>query len=233
MAASRDTSEQDGLRNRKRRQLRQTLSDTAATLFIEKGFEAVRVADVAAACDVSEKTVYNHFPTKESLVMDRLEATSAALRTALSDRTVAPVDAMLAMLDDELRKLAGLLVAGGNAAAIRYRRFGDLIRTTPSLRAYQSEMSDRFVSEVADVLAERDGHTSPNPATLLAAMVLVGLWRVQSDCLRQRTAPGPAGEPSGPELTGRLDIEGLVDQVRDDVSQAAQVARGALRQLEQ
>jgi AcrR family transcriptional regulator len=44
-------------------------------MFMERGFDAVRVAEVAEACGVSEKTVFNYFPTKESLILDRLDAT--------------------------------------------------------------------------------------------------------------------------------------------------------------
>lgn len=61
----------EGLRERKKRLLRQRLSDTATEMFLERGFDAVRVSEIARACDVSEKTVFNHFPTKESLILDR------------------------------------------------------------------------------------------------------------------------------------------------------------------
>src|SRR5208283_4204051 len=61
----------EGLRERKKRLMRQRLSDTATEMFMERGFDGVRVAEVAAACGVSEKTVFNYFPTKESLVLDR------------------------------------------------------------------------------------------------------------------------------------------------------------------
>ncbi|MGH3380870.1 MAG: TetR/AcrR family transcriptional regulator, partial [Actinoallomurus sp.] len=63
--------EGEGLRERKKRLMRRQLSDTATQLFMERGFEAVRVAEIAEACGVSEKTVFNYFPTKESLILDR------------------------------------------------------------------------------------------------------------------------------------------------------------------
>ena len=62
----------EGLRERKKRLMRQQLSDTATAMFLERGFDEVRVAEIAAACGVSEKTVFNYFPTKEALVLDRL-----------------------------------------------------------------------------------------------------------------------------------------------------------------
>src|ERR1700722_8949182 len=74
----------EGLRERKKRLLRQQLTDTATQLFVERGFDAVRVAEIAEACGVSEKTVFNYFPTKESLILDRLDHTVESLRTRLA-----------------------------------------------------------------------------------------------------------------------------------------------------
>ena len=73
----------EGLRERKKRMTRQLISDTATGMFLEAGFDEVRVADVAAACGVSEKTVYNYFPTKESLIFDRFEDMEADVRRTL------------------------------------------------------------------------------------------------------------------------------------------------------
>ncbi len=92
----------EGLRERKKQLMRQQLSDTATAMFLERGFDAVRVAEVAGACGVSEKTVFNYFPVKEALVMDRLEGTLAALRAGLADTALTPVQAALAILDREL-----------------------------------------------------------------------------------------------------------------------------------
>ena len=80
LAAETEAGEDEGLRQRKKRLMRQQLSDTATLMFMERGFDAVRVAEVAEACGVSERTVFNYFPNKESLILDRLEATMAALR---------------------------------------------------------------------------------------------------------------------------------------------------------
>src|SRR6202789_3569102 len=73
----------EGLRDRKKRLMRQQLTDTATLMFMERGFDAVRVAEVAAACGVSEKTVFNYFPTKESLILDREEEMAEGLHKAL------------------------------------------------------------------------------------------------------------------------------------------------------
>ena len=57
-----------GLRERKKQQTRELLAETARRLFTERGFERVSVAEIARVADVSEKTVFNYFPTKEDLV---------------------------------------------------------------------------------------------------------------------------------------------------------------------
>src|SRR5215471_2741979 len=157
-AALQDHDEQDsgeGLRERKKRLLRQQLSDTATEMFMERGFDAVRVSEVAAACGVSDKTVYNYFPTKESLVLDRDDATMTALRAGLADPSVTPVEATLKILDSQLGRMMAWLAAQPDVAqaAATMLRFGQLIRATPSLRAHQREMTDRLVETVAEILA--------------------------------------------------------------------------------
>src|SRR5512143_2584120 len=96
----------EGLRERKKRRTRAELSDAATRMFLERGFDAVRVAEVAEACGVSEKTVFNYFPTKEALLLDRLEGTAGALRSGLADAASSPVDAVLGVLAGEREGLA-------------------------------------------------------------------------------------------------------------------------------
>jgi AcrR family transcriptional regulator len=57
----------EGLRARKKRATRDAIAESASRLFAGRGFDNVTVAEVAVAADVSEKTVFNHFATKEDL----------------------------------------------------------------------------------------------------------------------------------------------------------------------
>ncbi|MFJ9787403.1 TetR/AcrR family transcriptional regulator [Amycolatopsis sp. NPDC101161] len=182
----------EGLRERKKRAMRRQLSDTAARMFLERGFDAVRVADVAEACGVSEKTVFNYFPSKEALVLDRLEPMAEALRTRLADPALPPVAAMVKILDQEVRDLVTALAeaADADAALAGYRKFGELIRENPSLRAYQNDVTDRFVDVAAEALAARAGFASDDPEPQIAAAALLGLWRVQFRALRAQLRPG-------------------------------------------
>ena len=261
-----------GLRERKKQQMRQLLSDTATAMFVARGFDVVRVTEVAEACGVSEKTVFNYFPVKEALVMDRLEGTLAALRTGLADPARSPIDAMLAIVETELRAITGWLAdpaapdtgaepavpdaeaepaAPDNSAAAddapsstpstaappstsstplpspaqarrAIRRFGDLIRATPSLRAYQADVLDRSAAVVAQVLATRLGVAADDPEPQIAARSLLGLWHVYAESLRKHL---------GDETTEAPGPERLREQVSADVTRAARLLQDGLSTL--
>src|ERR1022692_4883536 len=150
-----EAPETEGLRERKKRLMRQQLSDTATRMFLERGFDAVRVTEIAAACGVSEKTVFNYFPTKESLILDRLESTMASLRAGLAEPGVPAVEAALRILDRELGDMTSWLAAQGDPvqASAMIQRFGAMIAATPSLRAHQNDMMGSYVAVAAAILA--------------------------------------------------------------------------------
>jgi AcrR family transcriptional regulator len=178
-------AEAEGLRERKKRLMRQQLSDTATEMFMERGFDAVRVSEIAAACGVSEKTVYNYFPTKESLILDRLESTMAALRAGLAEPGVSPVGAALAILHRELGAQTSWLATQDDPAqaGALTQRFASLIRITPVLRAHYREMMDRLVAVAAETVAQRAGMSPDDPEPQIAASALIGLWDIQSQAL--------------------------------------------------
>jgi AcrR family transcriptional regulator len=198
-----------GLRERKKMLLRQQLSDTATRLFIEHGFDAVRVADIAEECGVSEATVFNYFPTKEALVLDRLAVTQASLPAGLAAPGLDPIDATLELLAQELRFMTDALASqdDSRAAATAVLRFGDLIRATPSLRAYLSDMMDQYVSVAVGVLADRAGLSPEDPEPQIAARALLGLWHVQAESLRKHLRAN--------------NLNHLQQDVTDDVRRAA------------
>ncbi|HWN62450.1 MAG TPA: TetR family transcriptional regulator, partial [Streptosporangiaceae bacterium] len=75
-----------GLRERKRARTRLHISDTAARLFAERGYENVAVTDVAREAEVAEQTVYNYFPTKEQLVTERDQQVQEGLSDLIRSR---------------------------------------------------------------------------------------------------------------------------------------------------
>ncbi|MGA5417288.1 TetR family transcriptional regulator [Streptomyces pseudogriseolus] len=63
---------ESGLRERKKRRMYRTVSDIAIRMFLERGFDAVSVAEVAAAAEISKPTLFRYFPAKEDLVLYRI-----------------------------------------------------------------------------------------------------------------------------------------------------------------
>ncbi|MFF4507495.1 TetR/AcrR family transcriptional regulator [Streptomyces sp. NPDC001401] len=210
----------EGLRERKKRLLRRQLSDTATEMFMERGFDAVRVSEIAEACGVSEKTVFNHFPTKESLVLDLGEATLGSLRTTLADPDLSPVEAVLKILSGELAAITSWLTEQDDLSQAKNMllRFGMLIRSTPSLRAYQRDMVDQQVAVAAEVLAQRNEMSPDDPEPQIAATALLALWPIQFQALRKHLDRVQAPEQ-------------LHDMVSADVRRAARLIDTGLTSL--
>ena len=75
-----------GLREWKKRESRRRIADVASGLFIERGFDNVTIAEVAEAANVARMTVFNYFPRKEDLFLDRHADLVDDLRRAIRDR---------------------------------------------------------------------------------------------------------------------------------------------------
>lgn len=112
----------EGLRARKKRVAREAIAATARRLFAERGFDTVTVAEVAAAADVSEKTVFNHFPTKEDLAFAGREEGIARLVADIKERppgasvldvfralTATVLDGFVAAGDEDLLTVARII----------------------------------------------------------------------------------------------------------------------------
>ena len=112
---------QPGLRERKKEQTRQAIAETARRLFAERGFDAVTVADVARAADVSQGTVFNYFPTKEDLFYGQMEDFEATLVEAVRDRGrgESVLEAFRRVMLESSGRLASEEVADVIAAAAR------------------------------------------------------------------------------------------------------------------
>jgi AcrR family transcriptional regulator len=210
-----------GLRERKKRQMRQRLSDVATELFVQRGFDAVKVTEVAEACGVSEKTVYNYFPNKESLLLDRWDATMTALRSGLGDPEPSPVQAVVRILDDELDRLMSWLGEYDDPveAIALFQRFGAMLQAAPALRAHQHDATDSLIAVAADALAGRTGLSPRDPEVQIAGTALLGLWRVQSQSLQRH-------------MGRSLQLAEIQAAVTDDVARAARLIDGGLHALE-
>jgi AcrR family transcriptional regulator len=236
----------EGLRERKKRQMRQLISNTATGMFLARGFDDVRVTEVAERCGVSEKTVYNYFPTKESLLLDREEDMAMAIRAALGPGAPArsPTQAALELLKNDLEELRGGW-HDGTYAERNFQRFAQLIEDTPSLRAAQRDMMDRLVQVAAEAMADRVGVSPDDPEPQIAAAAIVGLWRIQYQALRAYSTSGRTFDQVSQEVTSEVTRAArLIDAglwafevmvqgrgTREQMKAAAEAAQAAGRQV--
>ena len=176
-----------GRRERHKRATRQLLIDTATELFLARGFDAVTVNEIAEVCDVSPTTVFNYFPTKESLVLDLPQDLLDSLRAALADPAATPLEGMVRILAGELDNLTGWLAAQRDQAraADAVQRFEAMVQDTPALQAHHRTMLQRMTAAACEVLAARAGLDPADPAPQIAAAALLGLWSVQVSSSRR------------------------------------------------
>ncbi|MGW4272908.1 TetR/AcrR family transcriptional regulator [Streptomyces seoulensis] len=134
-----------GRRERKKAATRQKIADTALRLFLERGYDAVGIRDVAAEADVAVTTVFSHFASKEALVFERDQDFEQRLVRAVADR---PSDEPLVpALRREVQALVRHCTAEGSAPVRR------LIEGSPALREYEESMSLRYAQTLAAALA--------------------------------------------------------------------------------
>ena len=155
--------------------MRQGISNAATRLFLERGFDAVTVDEIAEAADVGRMTVFNHFPRKEDLFFDRDEEIRTAIRETLRPRArrVTPVEA--------LRLLAHRLVAAGSPYvdfSAASQGFIETIEGSATLQARARAIRDELAQVVAAALTEGVGREPDDPTARLAAGLLLATWTV-------------------------------------------------------
>ncbi|MFC4944641.1 TetR family transcriptional regulator [Pseudonocardia sp. GCM10023141] len=142
------SSSEPGRRERKKQQTRKAISDIATHLFLERGFDAVTVADVAAAADVAVQTVFNHFPAKEDLFFDDVDWIEGPARAVRAAGAGAALPAVLAAhyraALEELRPATYL------AGIVRFTR---TLEASPALRARRSRYAEEMERHLAEAIA--------------------------------------------------------------------------------
>ena len=181
-----------GLRERKKQQTRQLIAETARSLFVERGFDRVRVAEVARAADVSEQTVFNYFATKEDLVFWRLGAFEEQLLSAIRDRP--PGEPALTAFGRFLLAQRGLLGKSEPAARQQLAAMSRMIAESPALLAREQQIFAGFTASLAALLAEEQGLPADDIGPRVAANAMMGVHRSLVAYTRGRALDG-AGAP--------------------------------------
>ncbi|GAA2620955.1 helix-turn-helix domain-containing protein [Streptomyces axinellae] len=192
----------EGLRERKKRQTRQRIHQVAMGLFVERGFDKVTIAEVAAESEVSVNTLYNYFEAKEDLVLPPEEASPSRLAEIVRARPAgaSPARAVLERLREELRrreKKLGLTEGFGPVF--------EMMRAAPTLTARLGDLGGQMNDALAELLAEETGAARDDPE-LCAAVSQIGWFHslVFAE-IGRRVVAGMTPEEISADLLGLLD----------------------------
>ncbi|MFJ8470994.1 TetR/AcrR family transcriptional regulator [Kitasatospora sp. NPDC094011] len=199
------------LRQRKKQETRRRISDVASALFLEHGFDNVTVVETAKAADVSTMTVFNYFPRKEDLFLDRIPEAIELFTGAVRDRR-----------DDEtplaaLRRVTlELLDQGHPLTAVRERflPFWRVVGDSPALRARGREALEELETALAATIAETTDGGAHDLRPRLTAALAVAAYRTVATASLARLV---AGEP---EHTVLEDHRALVHRTFDALERA-------------
>lgn len=210
-------SDTSGLRERKKRAMHQRLSDTAITLFLDRGFEKVTVADVAAAVEVSKPTLFRYFPTKEDLVLHRFADHEAEAARVVARRAAgcSPLEALRRHFLRGLERRDPVTGLNDHPQVLAFHR---LLYGTPSLVARMSAFVEASEAALAEALDDGAGGIEVQ----LAAGQIVAVQRILALANWRRIAAGESADALWPEAVTAADRafaqleRGLPDYARAD-----------------
>lgn len=179
----------EGRRERKKRLTREAIAKTALQLFAERGYDAVTVADVAAAADVAVTTVFNYFKTKEELFFGAFTPPTNILAERLRTRPPlrGPVDVTRDLLLEALEDM------GDWAEAEHHNRIRATLANSPAL---QVQAAHRFRARRLESLDEvAAALTEPAAPDAFAHMMATQLLGLVDGTLREAERRTRAGQP--------------------------------------
>jgi AcrR family transcriptional regulator len=191
-------------------QTRAKILEVANRLFLERGYDTVTVAEVARQAGVSSVTVFNHFPRKEDLFLDRAADAVEILRTAVRDRAPG-VDVLASLREAAVRLFEDRHpLSGVNDRSIPFFR---TVGGSPALIARAREIAadlQRILTEELD----RDADF-PGDGALLAALFIAGYSTVMVTTARRLIAGEP---PSAAVDDHGVRLERLFEVLRGGIA---------------
>jgi AcrR family transcriptional regulator len=195
-----------GLRERKKRATRDAIAATARRLFAERGFDAVTVAEIAVAADVSEKTVFNHFATKEDLVFAGGETRLAQLQADIAQRP--PGTSLLDVFRASSEAMLETVAAGTDESEDRLV-VPRIVRDSPALQerlaAGWAREADTLVAAVAAATGADDDDIVPAVVARTLAWTLITIFRATFDGLLAGEDPAQLAARMRPQAARAYD----------------------------
>jgi AcrR family transcriptional regulator len=141
-----------GRRARKKQHTRDTLVSVAARLFAERGFDETTTADIAEAADVSQRTFFRHFPSKEAVLYGDSDEIAESFGAAIRNRP--RKETPLVAVAAALRELAQIYADDAPRTFLQ----AQLAARYPSVSAYSRAVVQRGLEQaVTAAVAERMG----------------------------------------------------------------------------
>jgi AcrR family transcriptional regulator len=166
-----------GLRERKKEKTRKLIADIARDLFIERGYGTVTVAEIAEKAEVAVTTLFNYFPTKESIIFDLEYEIETDILTALRERKTDQ-----SILDALHHYFLTSKLFNPPDEAI-FSGFMTLVRSSMELTSYFRRMWDRYENTLAREI-QRESGANNLEAECMARLIFEG---VRFSC----TSPSP------------------------------------------
>ncbi|MEU3405180.1 TetR family transcriptional regulator [Streptomyces sp. NPDC006670] len=190
-----------GLRERKKQKTRQTIFEAALHLFLTRGFDEVSIVEIAEAAEVSKRTLFTYFPTKEDLVLhvfaDHEDESARVVRARPAGTP--PLDALHAHELDALARRDPVTGLTSDPEAVAFAR---LLSTTASL----SERLMRYAGRSIDALARALEESGADELTArLAAVQVVTTLRVLADRNSEQVQAGRPADEVYPEAVAAAD----------------------------
>lgn len=162
-----DVAMREGRRERKRRQTRERIEATALTLFLERGFDNTTIEDITEAADVSKRSFFDYFPSKEDVVAAWQDSFARELIDAVAAQ---PADAPLVeVIEAAINTALHVAMSDPQHLAIAV-----LIHDTPALRARDQLKYAKLERKLTDALHARcrGGDAERLRLSVLAAAVI-------------------------------------------------------------
>jgi AcrR family transcriptional regulator len=195
-----------GARERGKLHTRERLRNAAKELFEERGYDHVTVAEIAARAGVSAKTLFQHFRSKEDLLIGELDDVHQDLVRALRERdpSTTPLEAVTGWLLDW----------PAQRPPDAFDRFIRMVGSRRSVESMRRRLYDEWENAIVGVLADEANEARPAPHTRLVAAQLVAMIRVLTS-------------PEVRAFVERYPPDGRPQAYREAVvDAAAQLARG-------
>ncbi|MGW1891097.1 TetR/AcrR family transcriptional regulator [Streptomyces sp. NPDC002004] len=200
----------EGLRERKKRQTRQYISDMATGLFLERGFDAVTIAEIAQAADVSVNTVYNYFPAKEDLFLDRSQGIVDRLSRWVRGRRAgeSAADAVLREIREEVEAVSPRMgLFNGYAGFMR------VIDGAPALRSRLWSIAQEVLENLERALREETGADPGDRLPTLVAGQINWVHQTVMAVIGREMMAGRSPDEVSREVLGLLDeMEALLGE---------------------